>query len=224
MIMIYHGSSQIIEHPEFGKGKKTNDYGRGFYCTEHAELAKEWACGSGKDGFLNRYSIELDGLRVLRLNDPPYTILTWLAVLAQNRTYWENSAISEEAKNYLREHFLVDMSSYDVIIGYRADDSYFAFAQGFVAGTLSLRKLSEAMHLGNLGEQIVLKSAEAFARIRFGGYEPVPADVYYAKKRERDLRARREFREKRGGADSAQDLFMLDIMRERMEDGDPRLR
>lgn len=45
-LIIYHGSPEIIEKPVFGKGKPYNDYGMGFYCTEHLELAKEWACPS----------------------------------------------------------------------------------------------------------------------------------------------------------------------------------
>ena len=40
--IIYHGSSRIIEKPLFNFGKKYNDYGIGFYCTEEMELAKEW--------------------------------------------------------------------------------------------------------------------------------------------------------------------------------------
>ena len=38
--IIYHGSQNIIEVPEFGKGNPFNDYGLGFYCTENQELAK----------------------------------------------------------------------------------------------------------------------------------------------------------------------------------------
>ena len=33
-LTLYHGSVDVIEKPEFGKGKKYNDYGLGFYCTE----------------------------------------------------------------------------------------------------------------------------------------------------------------------------------------------
>ena len=40
---IYHGSKDIIKIPLYGYGKKYNDYGLGFYCTENIELAKEWA-------------------------------------------------------------------------------------------------------------------------------------------------------------------------------------
>lgn len=42
---------------------------------------------------------------------------------------------------------------------------YFSFAQDFVAGVISLEKLSEAMRLGKLGEQIVLKSPRHLTRL-----------------------------------------------------------
>lgn len=41
--ILYHGSEFLIEKPEFGKVARHNDYGRGFYCTENIELAREWA-------------------------------------------------------------------------------------------------------------------------------------------------------------------------------------
>ena len=72
--------------------------------------------------------------------------------------------MAEEAKEYLMRHFFIDPTGFDVIIGYRADDSYFTFAQDFVSGAISLAKLSEAMRLGKLGEQVVFKSKTAFSR------------------------------------------------------------
>ena len=156
-MIVYHGSSHVIGVPEYNGSKKTNDYGYGFYTTESLELAKEWACADNRDGFANSYEFEPEHLKILNLNAPEYNILNWLAILTRYRTYWQNGSIAEEAKDYLQRHFFVDPSEYDVIIGYRADDSYFTFAQDFVAGTISLSKLSEAMRLGKLGEQIVLK-------------------------------------------------------------------
>ena len=111
-----------------------------------------------------------------------------------------------------------------MIIGYRADDSYFSFAQDFAAGTISLRKLSEAMRLGNLGEQIVLKSPRAFEQIKYVGTEPVDAQVYYSKKTERERSARKEYRMKKKRKADINELFILDIMREGMKNDDARLR
>lgn len=221
--ILYHGSENIIEHPQFGKGSRNNDYGRGFYCTEEIELAREWACAKQNTGYVNIYELEMDELNILNLNAPEYHILNWLALLADNRTYWQNSSISEQAKMYIKNNFLPDISSYDVIIGYRADDSYFSFAQDFVSNTISLQKLSEAMHLGKLGEQVVLKSQTAFEKITFRGYEEVDPMVYYVKKMEREQAARREYRQSKKMAADVNDLYILDIMRENMKNGDPGL-
>jgi hypothetical protein len=222
-ITIYHGSDHVIEMPIYGYGASTNDYGKGFYCTKSLELAKEWACGSGDDGFANEYQLEMEGLKILRLNDPPYNILNWLAVLTKHRTYWQNSSISADAKEYLQEHFYTDLSGYDIIIGYRADDSYFSFAQDFVSGAISLQKLQRAMHLGELGEQIVLKSSKAFDRIKYMSYEVAHASVYFDKKNDRDLRARKAYREDKKTGSGIDELYMIDIMRGNIQNGDPRL-
>ena len=223
-MIVFHGSESIIKQPFFHGGKKTNDYGYGFYTTESLELAKEWACAKNTDGYANRYELDMDGLSVLNLNSPEYNILNWLALLTHYRSYWQNGSIAEEAKKYLQEHFFVDPSPYDIIIGYRADDSYFSFAQDFVAGTISLRKLSEAMRLGKLGEQIVLKSEKAYTHIRFLDAEAVAAEKWYDKKTTRDREARREYRRSKGTAEGLDELYMLDIMREGITNGDSRLR
>ena len=117
-----------------------------------------------------------------------------------------------------------DHKNFDLIVGYRADDSYFSFAQDFVAGTISLRKLSEAMRLGKLGEQIVLKSQMAYDQIQFLDATPAGAKTYYEKKAIRDREARREYRKTKGAADGLSELYMLDIMREGITNGDSRLR
>ena len=57
-IELWHGSSHVIKHPEYGLVKPNNDYGRGFYCTRSVELAKEWACAGLDDGFANRYTVD----------------------------------------------------------------------------------------------------------------------------------------------------------------------
>ena len=223
-MLVYHGSDHIIKTPLFKGSKRTNDYGYGFYTTESIELAKEWACSDNRNGFANIYEADLNGLTVLNLNAPDYNILNWLAILAKYRTYWQNGSIAEEAKRYLQKHFFIEPSSYDVIIGYRADDSYFTFAQDFVSGVIPLFKLSEAMHLGKLGEQIVFKSRESFSHLRFIDAEPASASVWYEKKATRDREARRAYRNTKKTSSMVNELFMIDIMREGIKNGDPRLR
>lgn len=160
----------------------------------------------------------------MRLNSDKYNVLHWLAILTKNRTYWENSTISETAKKYLAQNFMIDTSEYDVIIGYRADDSYFSFARDFVSGTISYRQLSEAMRLGKLGEQVVLISKKAFENISYLSNSPADSEVYYSRKKERDRKARQEYRRTKQAEDLENELFIIDIIREEMKQNDLRLR
>ena len=212
---IFHGSENRIEKPEYGKGKPYNDYGLGFYCTEDIEMAKEWSCGEDHDGFANEYTLDITGLKVLNLNAPEYTILHWLAVLLKNRTFRLTNPIAKDAKEYLLEHFPVNTEDYDIIIGYRADDSYFSFAEDFLNNAISVRKLEKAMRLGNLGEQVVLVSRAAFDALKYVGAEEADRSMYYVLKMKRDKAARAEYlgsdRKPSYGLD---ELYMLDIMRQ----------
>ena len=170
-IILYHGSEKIISKPVFGAGKIYNDYGRGFYCTQNIELAKEWACPTQKDGFSNCYELETDGLRILDLQAKEFCTLHWLTILIVNRRFDMDTPIMKQGAYYLKDKFLLNISEFDIIKGYRADDSYFSFAQAFLSNQISYTQLQKAMKLGKLGEQIVLKSEKAFSLIKFKNYD-----------------------------------------------------
>ena len=212
-IDIYHGSPKVIEQPVFGEGKVHNDYGRGFYCTEHAELAKEWACSSDNDGYANHYQLNMTGFSVLNLNTPEYNILNWLAILLENRKFNVAEGLPQRARAYILENFKVDYKKYDIIIGYRANDSYFSYAGDFVNGTLSLSDLSEAMRLGKLGEQVVLKSKKAFDALTFVEAIKAPRQKYFAKYKQRDEEARGKYRQIAANPLAESEIYVIDIIR-----------
>lgn len=222
-LTLYHGSPEIIEKPLFGKGKAYNDYGKGFYCTESEELAKEWACTEGVDGYANQYEFEIDKLKILNLSAEEYTILHWLALLMTYRKLKLVTPVMRRGAEWLKEHFLVNLEEYDVVIGYRADDSYFSFARAFVNNEISLKQLSYAMRLGKLGEQFVLKTEKAFDAIKYVGHQSADNTIYYARRKVRDEEARTAFmieleREDMDG------LYMRDLIREEVKTDDARLR
>jgi len=224
-MLLYHGSPTIVKKPVFGFGSEKNDYGRGFYCTESIELAKEWACPTVQDGFANKYEFDISELKVMYLNKDGYNILNWIAVLLNNRIFPKRSPVSRQASEYILTEFLPDISGYDVIWGYRADDSYFSYAKDFLNNTISVNQLSQAMKLGELGEQIVLMSEQAFDNIRFVEYEIADGSMYNPRRMQREERAKRAYLDSHGAdfniADD--DLFVLDILRERVKNDDPRL-
>ena len=223
-MILYHGSKDIIEKPIYGQGKKYNDYGLGFYCTDNIELAKEWGTSFERSGYANRYQNDCTELKILDLNDDKYCILHWLAILLSNREFDTPAGLALEAKEFLKKNFMLDYKEYDIIKGYRADDSYFSFAQDFINGTISYRQLNNAMYLGKLGIQYVLKSKEAFNRIVFDGYEEAEYKEWYAKKMKRDKSARREYFDVERNRRQRGDIYITQILDEEMSPDDKRLR
>ena len=228
MRTIYHGSVKIIEQPQYGAGRKDNDYGLGFYCTEDMELAKEWAASDERGGFVNCYEVEEDGMCFLNLQQIPeesgsYSaqermILQWMALLVDNRAIRLGSPVERRGKEYLVSRFLPDISKYDCLIGYRADDSYFSYARAFLSNTLTICQLSAAMRLGNLGHQYVIRSPRMFDRIRFLEAVPVDGGVYFPKRIQRDQSARKEFR-RMLDQEAGEGRYLSDLMRENKRTG-----
>lgn len=214
-MVLWHGSQKIIEAPQFGLGKVHNDYGQGFYCTESLDLAREWACSGDADGFVNRYELDMTDLKVLDLLSPHYSVLHWIALLVEHRSFRKDTAIAVGACKYLHDHFLPDTDACDVIRGWRADDSYFSYARAFVYNTITVEQLGRAMKLGNLGEQIVLKSERAFKAIRFAGFERAPLALYGPLAKERDEAARAQYRELLA-ENPFEGIRIVDIVREEM--------
>ena len=222
--IIYHGSHNIIETPTFGIGSPNNDYGLGFYCPEYIDLAKEWACDQLSGGYANKYSIDMAGLKVLNLNAKEYSIIHWVSVLLKNRKVTLNTDIEREGMYYILDNFPVDTESSDVIIGYRANDSYFSYARDFLSNAITVKRLTQVMRLGNLGNQIVIKSKLAFSRLKFLGYETAPQEIHYPLRKKRDELARSAYlSDRKGSILSSDSLLLVDIIRGGIKPNDPRL-
>lgn len=220
-ITIYHGSNQIVEIPTFGAGRKNNDFGPGFYCTENSDLAKEWAVSSLRNGFSNRYTLDTEYLNILRLNSPDYTILNWIAVLVEHRLFSIRTPVARRAKQYLIEHFGINVNAFDLIIGYRADDSYFDFAEAFLNNAITVEQLSRAMLLGKRGEQIVVKSKFAYSRLQYEGFEIAEKETYYVLRKARNDEAGQKYLDIL--EEESDGLYIRDIIRGGIVNDDPRI-
>lgn len=221
IITLYHGSEQLIEEPTFGKGKLNNDFGLGFYCTESEDLAKEWAVSSLRNGFANRYTLDTEYLNVLNLNSPDFTILNWIAVLVEHRLFSIKTPVARRAKRYLVENFGVNVNAFDVVTGYRADDSYFDYAESFLNNGITVEQLARAMRLGKLGEQIVLKSRFAFSKLHYEGFEVADRETYFCLRKARNDEANRVYMEML--EEESDGLYIQDIMRGGIQNDDPRI-
>lgn len=212
---LYHGSPVPVERPQFGVGSPYNDYGLGFYCTEDKGLAAEWACPQYKNGFVNKYGLELPGLVVFDLDGAEGGILAWLAVLLRNRRFDVSVPVMQQAKDVILSYYPAGLDTADVIMGYRADDAYFSFAKAFLDNRITLAQLERAMKLGNLGRQVVLKSRRAFDEISFLEVSEAPAETWHEKRMARDADARTEYKSMLASADvKSDDVFAIDLVRE----------
>lgn len=221
ILTLYHGSEKIVETPAFGEGRKNNDFGLGFYCTESEELAKQWAVSSLRNGFANQYTLNTEYLNILNLNSPDYTILNWIAVLVEHRLFSVKTPVARRAKRFLIDNFGINVNAFDLITGYRADDSYFDYAESFLNNGITVEQLARAMRLGKLGEQIVVKSRFAFSRLKYEGFDIAEKDKYYVLRKARDDEANRLYQEML--EEESDGLYIQDIMRGGIKNDDPRI-
>ncbi len=219
-MVIYHGSSVVVIKPLYERCKDTNDYGRGFYCTKDIELAKEWTCKDPDGGFVNAYELPEAELKILDLRE--VGLLPWISILLSNRIVRYSSPVEKRAAEYLIDHFAPSIEGYDVITGYRADDSYFSYTRAFLSNTITLEQLGTAIVLGNLGIQICVKSAHGFGKITYLNAERVDGDIYYPRRINRDNKAREDYyklleEEIEGG------IFVRDLIEGRVMDHELRI-
>ncbi len=106
-------------------------------------------------------------------------------------------------------------------LSYRADDSYFDFAEAFLNNAITVEQLSRAMRLGKLGEQIVLKSQFAFSKIKYEGFEVAEKDRFYVLRKSRDDEANQTYLDIQEEEDDG--LYIQDILRGGITNDDPRI-
>lgn len=196
-VMLYHGNQDAAMIPVFGQGKSNNDYGQGFYTTPDKELGKEWAYSGftkGECGYLHSYYLDKTGLEILDLTK--LDSMHWLAELLQHRRIDldldedVDMIVSDRIEQFLAKYKL-NTDKYDLIIGYRADDKYFSYADSFVRMELYRESLDKALRLGNLGLQVFFKSEKAFERLHEAAHDCEIVDKKYRNfylKRDQDAR------------------------------------
>ena len=168
---IYHGSKEIIEHPVVKGSDDKNDYGPSFYLTIDLDAAKSWACKNNSVGIVNEYEIRnssFEGLKILDLtNKDKYSILNWMAILMHFRELDSSFKRRNELTLKWLEKYYINVDDYDVIIGFRADDSYFRFPLRFVSNDLSFDDLEDVFLSGHLGIQYAFMSERAINLLSF---------------------------------------------------------
>ena len=218
-MILYHGSPNRQIVPTYGLGEDKHDYGRGFYLTESLELAREWAvCIPDEvNGYVHRFALDTEGLKVFDFTDKD--VLCWLAELMKHRDADNSRRYRLLSKTFI-EKYAYDLSSYDVIRGWRANASYFYIAKAFVRDEVDIDILEPLLSLGELGIQYCLKSEKAFEHLHHTGDAPETVNYleYNARYNERDARARTRMRELIDSDANKLTRVFSDIIREGQDD------
>lgn len=195
-LILFHGTSEKIVVPTYGKGEKKHDYGQGFYLTESIALAKEWAvCRPNEEnGWVHKYQLDIAELKILDFQDKG--VLSWLAELMKHRDAADSKRYRMLSKNFI-EKYGIDTKDYDVIRGWRANASYFYIAKEFVRDNIDIDILEELLSLGDLGIQYCIKSELAYSKLHEleDGLISVQYAEFNEKYNQRDITARQKMRE-----------------------------
>lgn len=194
-IILYHGTPDEVVNPVYEGGQDKHDYGRGFYLTEDIELAKEWAVcrPSQQNGWVHKYELDCTDLKIFDFQKK--NVLSWLAELMKHRDAADTKRYRMLAAKFI-EKYGIDVSSYDVIKGWRADASYFYIAKEFVRDNIDVEILEELLSLGGLGIQYCLKSELAFSKLcEIDEILSVDYTEFNDKYNKRDIEARNKMRD-----------------------------
>ena len=207
---LYYGSQTLFTKPTYGLGNATNDYGLGFYMTDSYEIAKLWATQANDGGYVLTFDFDMSGLNVLNLNHyDEEDVLKWISILVNHRFAFAERERYKNRIEWLDKKFHINLDAIDVVIGYRADDSYFNYSRAFVADELSFEILTEAMRIGKLGLQYVAISKKAFQKLTFVKSEKVSHSDDYSSFQKKALEEYHELKTN----DKETNTFLRDLVR-----------
>ena len=152
-ITVYHGGYQPVEHPEIRVGRKTQDFGVGFYCTSIKEQAQRWA---------KRYATKIVSIYDVRLDfdDPDLKIK-------------EFRDMTDEWLDFIISCRVGKSHDYDIVIGAMADDQIYNFISDYMDGVLTREQFWVLAKFKYPTHQINFCSEKALKCLEYRGYEEV---------------------------------------------------
>lgn len=143
-MIVYHGSTVSVPHPEIRRARFYKDFSFGFYCTLFREQADRWATRFG-DGVVNLYDyVPDDTCRVLRFSEMTEEWLDFITACRSGRTH-----------------------DYDIVEGPMANDTIYNYVQGFIDGKLSREAFWALARFKHPTHQISFHTEKALGTLTF---------------------------------------------------------
>lgn len=151
---LYHGSTVTVKKPNIQRGRKTTDFGKGFYTTSDFEQAKKWAIlkqnrEQSKKAVVSVYEVPDNisdmELSVLRFNG---ATKEWLEFVVDNRRGKGNN-------------------TYDLIMGPVANDQLYATIRLYEQGVITANAAIEMLKTHRLFDQLSFHTADVIPLLKF---------------------------------------------------------
>ncbi|MEG0126183.1 MAG: DUF3990 domain-containing protein [Clostridia bacterium] len=161
-MILHHGSSVIVQHPEIMKSSRTLDFGYGFYTTTSHDQAYKWArIKANRDatpsGFISIYEVDDRILSESSLHSHSFRGASseWLRFVINNR---------------MKDGFA---HTYDVVRGAVANDRVYACLNAFENRFMSFEMAIQELRTYKLDDQVSFHTAKALSYLHFINSEEV---------------------------------------------------
>ena len=137
-MILYHGSTSVVIHPDVRLSRSNLDFGQGFYLSSYSEQAETWAV---RKAFLenaapvvNQYEVEDDfsDCRVLRFPESDEEWVEFVCSCRRGEALWQN---------------------YDLIVGGVANDKVYYAVDMYYQGLWNMAQTLEALKFYKVNDQ-----------------------------------------------------------------------
>lgn len=152
---LYHGSTVIVRAPSILKGRKTTDFGKGFYTTTSFEQAARWAKIRKDRNHANRAVVSVYEFYDEVLGNTKFDVMHYHSATAE----WLNFVVANR-RNSTTHH-------YDLVMGPVANDSLYATITMYEKGDLSVEAAVVQLKTHVLFDQLSFHSKKALKHLHF---------------------------------------------------------
>lgn len=154
-MIVYHGSTQIINCPQLIESDRYLDFGKGFYTTTNLEQASRWATIKQK-----RTAAEVAYVNIYELDDNLLSNLNLsILVFPEANSEWLEFVTGNRRGNPLHK--------YDIVKGAVANDTIYQTLVLYEAGAYTVEDTIARLKVHRLFDQISFHTERALKEITF---------------------------------------------------------
>lgn len=142
-MILYHGTTEVIKHPDISLSKDYLDFGKGFYLTSFQKQAEKWAMRKAlrkrRTAVINVYELRdhLERYKVLRFEKENEKWLGFVCACRRGEKVYEK---------------------YDIIIGAVANDDVFKTVDLYFRGVWDKQKTLSELRYYKMNDQVCITS------------------------------------------------------------------